>query len=501
MGGFQAFSAACTSTLARYFLRGWGYGFAVVSRLLFFNLFLLFPTISGEQAGFGHTVALAASIVASVALSIAALHGIGEDIGGGIAHGGLSRVLVALSSASLIVALTVLASAPGWSLGSAGLVVYALGGMGLVVVNALWETALARSGIRAAFTARLGGTFLGSALFAGAFLLPQAMLVLLCGICPLASGIALATWKPTLHEDDGSVAPTCDATLDSRDASQASALWSAPLGIFAIVMLAYVAFGMIRLTTTFGTTSRAFLGISWLLPALTVASTTGAVGIVLHMRRLTVSRIAEVAIPVIAVSVALPVFDGPFSSGDISYLLVYVGCEVLFLFAWIPIISVARSGKCGLLFCFALLGFARWAGSLMGNGVCLLAGSYDRGAVLVMLAAIVCLLVVLHQNSSAETVMIADASVASAPTPGRGVPMSIQDRCDALGGRCGLSAREMEVCYLWVTGHTAPYIEEMLVISKSTVKTHLSHIYEKTGVRTKEQLIQLVEGVQEDCSA
>ena len=31
----------------------------------------------------------------------------------------------------------------------------------------------------------------------------------------------------------------------------------------------------------------------------------------------------------------------------------------------------------------------------------------------------------------------------------------------------------------------------MLVISKSTVKTHLSHIYEKTGVRTKEQLIQL----------
>lgn len=63
----------------------------------------------------------------------------------------------------------------------------------------------------------------------------------------------------------------------------------------------------------------------------------------------------------------------------------------------------------------------------------------------------------------------------------------------AFAERYGLTQREREVLALWVRGRTAAYIEEQLCISKYTVKTHVNHIYEKTGVNSKEGLISLVE--------
>ena len=56
-----------------------------------------------------------------------------------------------------------------------------------------------------------------------------------------------------------------------------------------------------------------------------------------------------------------------------------------------------------------------------------------------------------------------------------------------------LTQREIQVLHFWVRGRTASYIEEQLCISKHTVKTHIGHIYEKTGVSSKEDLISLME--------
>ena len=67
------------------------------------------------------------------------------------------------------------------------------------------------------------------------------------------------------------------------------------------------------------------------------------------------------------------------------------------------------------------------------------------------------------------------------------------DAAQAFAERYGLTQREREVMELWVRGRTAAYIEEQLCISKYTVKTHVNHIYEKTGVNSKEDLISLTE--------
>jgi len=51
--------------------------------------------------------------------------------------------------------------------------------------------------------------------------------------------------------------------------------------------------------------------------------------------------------------------------------------------------------------------------------------------------------------------------------------------------RLGLSAREQEVCELLAQGRTNPEIAEMLSISLSTTKVHVSHTLEKLGVRSR----------------
>ena len=63
----------------------------------------------------------------------------------------------------------------------------------------------------------------------------------------------------------------------------------------------------------------------------------------------------------------------------------------------------------------------------------------------------------------------------------------------AISRRYRLTPREVDILELWGMGHTSNYIEEQLFIAKSTVKTHLSHIYQKTGTENKEELLQLID--------
>ena len=56
-----------------------------------------------------------------------------------------------------------------------------------------------------------------------------------------------------------------------------------------------------------------------------------------------------------------------------------------------------------------------------------------------------------------------------------------------------LSERETDVFRLWATGHSLKYIQDRLSLSQSTVKTHVRHIYDKTGVHSRAEIVALLD--------
>lgn len=70
---------------------------------------------------------------------------------------------------------------------------------------------------------------------------------------------------------------------------------------------------------------------------------------------------------------------------------------------------------------------------------------------------------------------------------------SWRDRCEAVSAQYGLSAREKDVFILLVHNHDSSYISKKLVVSYYTVRAHTRNIYTKTGVHSRQELINLVE--------
>lgn len=71
---------------------------------------------------------------------------------------------------------------------------------------------------------------------------------------------------------------------------------------------------------------------------------------------------------------------------------------------------------------------------------------------------------------------------------------SFDQACERVARAIGLTPREQEIFALLAKGRNSPYIQEELVISYNTVRTHVRHIYEKGGFHTQQELIDRVEG-------
>lgn len=64
--------------------------------------------------------------------------------------------------------------------------------------------------------------------------------------------------------------------------------------------------------------------------------------------------------------------------------------------------------------------------------------------------------------------------------------------CRAVAAAYALSEREFELLPRWVLGETAAQIAEDLSISENTVRTHVRHVYVKTGAHDRTELMGLI---------
>ena len=72
-----------------------------------------------------------------------------------------------------------------------------------------------------------------------------------------------------------------------------------------------------------------------------------------------------------------------------------------------------------------------------------------------------------------------------------------QEKCHAVAERYGLSEREEQVMTLFAKGRNLEYIKDELCLSKSTVSTHRQHIYQKLGVHSLQEMLDLIQDAED----
>lgn len=97
---------------------------------------------------------------------------------------------------------------------------------------------------------------------------------------------------------------------------------------------------------------------------------------------------------------------------------------------------------------------------------------------------------------AASTYMFRGLGFLSAPTV---VARTADDRyerqCFLFAKKYGLTERQLDVLRLLGRGRTALTIQDKLFISESTAKTHIYNIYQKVGIHTQRELMELLDAV------
>ncbi|CVH78206.1 transcriptional regulator MalT [Coriobacteriaceae bacterium CHKCI002] len=70
---------------------------------------------------------------------------------------------------------------------------------------------------------------------------------------------------------------------------------------------------------------------------------------------------------------------------------------------------------------------------------------------------------------------------------------TLEENCEQVAAAYSLTPRESEVLGLLARGRNAQAIQEKLVVSRNTVKSHVKNVYNKLGVHSQQELIDLVE--------
>ena len=83
-----------------------------------------------------------------------------------------------------------------------------------------------------------------------------------------------------------------------------------------------------------------------------------------------------------------------------------------------------------------------------------------------------------------------------APTEAPAAQPSFDQRIESIALAMHLSRREADVFSLIARGRSLPYAAEALSISENTVRSHVRRIYDKLGVHSKQELLDLVEHAQ-----
>lgn len=366
-------------------------------------------------------------------------------------------------------------------------------GLGFAWMCILWGEALVRLSENQVDFAVLGSS---AVMMLCAFIVPSLTGVaadVVVMLLPVASAAMLvATWREGADRggDDADSAPViaCFSRSDSAEKPTAKAVMLARV-LFTLAV-AYFALGFLDAASVF------FVAEPHAAVFDMATFFGSSVGIVLALCtirfavRIDFASLFRWMIPLMMLAVYLQTQWG-LAGGQVAIALTAAADTCIQAIAYRYFIDLARRGALGIAMGVGAgqgsIQLGVLAGNVAANG---LLGLSDPGFALSPTVGFLLIL------------LLAFASVALPPTivrlPARG---ESDDGLEANGESAVTrtareyhpSERETEILGYLVRGRSQPFIQEALYLSKSTVSTHVKHIYKKLDVHSKQELIDLVE--------
>ena len=180
-----------------------------------------------------------------------------------------------------------------------------------------------------------------------------------------------------------------------------------------------------------------------------------------------------------------PLLAGTPLAGETVVFAGFLGLEVVLISLFLVLAEIT-STDCGKSFSTGFL--ALFAGEFVGALVAVFLTASSSDVVLfdvpVMLAGVVILLSYIFFFTERDFDELSQLVTESD---------SIERAQGEIVERYGLSNRESEILSFALRGRTSERIAQELVISKSTVDTHLRRIYAKCGVHSRQELLDLID--------
>lgn len=363
-------------------------------------------------------------------------------------------------------------------------------GIGPVILILLWACLFARidsSLVETAVPASFAATFACALVME---LSPGPAAIVLTAALPLASGALLLLSERSLELGRLRLEEASDPPERSR-ASRISIVraFAVIFGVYAIGCLLPYASG------PSGTPE----GEAWTTMVGTLFAMALAVGIVLFSKRIDLNALYRWIAPLFAFAIVFAAFAGPVSTALSSILAntVFTGIEIIMVLYFVRLsqktdgtatlyLGIGESAAYGGV----LLGYA--LGPFVSQAVTL--GVADAKSICLVLAGIFTLST-LAVPAHDEVWRAPDAAGAPAGDAPRTSPPvdPFEKRCAQLAASGGLLKREAEVLALLARGRSRPYIRDELFLSKNTVSTHVKHIYQKLGIHSQQELLDLFE--------
>lgn len=344
--------------------------------------------------------------------------------------------------------------------------------------------------------------FLAAVAFSLVIMLPSVVGCLVCSLLPAISGwILFVEQHAWSRKHQASVLPI--------DFDLKSFTWR--IGVCAC--LVGVADGMVRAAFLSSNNLSIHVFLQWPLAGAGLLTMVIVYGAALLSSEQSTRTIYKAAICVMAFFfMLLPVFT---SAQDVESVLALAGYGTFNVLIWMLLAEISSNYRLSSTEVFGIgwgmVTLGVLLGSIAGNIVDRFAPFTPQFLSLIALIATMAVLlsflfvfresdlIALTEEPESEAENAEDRALGSSsdapPTASDSPRPRFQDRCLEVAAAFELSPKETEVMILFAKGRSAARIQEELFISKGTVSTHLRHIYQKMDVHSKQEMLDVIEGV------